>query len=79
MKEESKTRVTRRSFLKSTGGALALTSVGAGMSFGLAGQADGATNTKSGNGKTMKKRVLGKTGEKLSIIGFGGIVVCGTE
>jgi aryl-alcohol dehydrogenase-like predicted oxidoreductase len=27
----------------------------------------------------MRKRVLGKTGEQLSIIGFGGIVVCGTE
>ncbi|AEE97134.1 aldo/keto reductase [Mahella australiensis] len=27
----------------------------------------------------MEKRVLGKTGEKLSIIGFGGIVVSGME
>lgn len=27
----------------------------------------------------MEKRILGKTGEKLSIIGFGGIVVSGME
>ena len=36
------------------------------------------TPTSSG-GKTMQKRVLGKTGERLSIIGFGGIVVSGVD
>jgi len=79
MKEKDEARITRRSFLKSTGGALALTSLGTGSFLNLARQAQGAENTTSGSGRPMQKRVLGKTGEQLSIIGFGGIVVCGTE
>ncbi len=76
MKDKSKGCITRRDFLKSTGGALALTSLG----LNLAKQAQGATNSSTPNrGKIMQKRALGKTGEQLSIIGFGGIVVCGTE
>ena len=34
---------------------------------------------KSGSQTEFPKRVLGKTGEKLSIIGFGGILVSGVE
>ncbi len=74
-----KDKITRRRFLKSTGGALAITSLGAGSIHKLASQAHGAELTTSSKGKTMQKRVLGETGEELSIIGFGGIVVCGTE
>jgi aryl-alcohol dehydrogenase-like predicted oxidoreductase len=69
-----KERITRRRFLKSTGGALAITSLGASSIHKLASQA-----ITSGEGKMIQKRVLGETGEELSIIGFGGIVVCGTE
>jgi len=79
MGKKNEAHITRRSFLKSTGGALALTTLGAGSLLNLAKQAQGAKSTTSGKGKTMRKRVLGKTGEQLSIIGFGGIVVCGTE
>ena len=79
MRKESEVRTTRRGFLRSTGGALALTSLGAGSLVNLAKQGYGAESATSGEGKMMQKRVLGNTGEKLSIIGFGGIVVCGTE
>ena len=73
-KDES--RITRRKFLKSTGGALAVTSLGAGSLMNLA---HGSESEKSGEVKMIPKRVLGKTGEKLSIIGFGGIIVSGEE
>jgi len=79
MKDKSETRITRRKFIKSTGGALAMASLSAGALDNLAKQAQGAESATSGSGKTMPKRVLGKTGEQLSIIGFGGIVVCDTE
>lgn len=79
MKEKNQVRITRRSFLRSTGGALATTSLTAGSLSNLAEQALGADSVISGKGKMMRKRALGKTGEQLSIIGFGGIVVCGTE
>jgi len=68
--------ITRRRFLKSTGGALALTSLG---SSSLIDLAQGAESEKSGEVKMIPKRVLGKTGEELSIIGFGGIIVSGEE
>jgi hypothetical protein len=69
-----KEKITRRRFLKSTGGALAITSLGAGSI--LSCQSDDETElTTSGKGKMIQKRVLGETGEELSIIGFGGIVV----
>ena len=79
MKEKDKERITRRGFLKSTGGALALTSLGASSLHNLANQAHGSEGTPSGKEKTIEKRAFGKTGEQLSIIGFGGIVVCDTE
>ncbi|MBD3180640.1 twin-arginine translocation signal domain-containing protein, partial [Candidatus Poribacteria bacterium] len=73
---EEKDRITRRNFIKTTGGAIAVASIGANSIINSAKAAKGA---KSGKGIVMQKRELGKTGEKLSIIGFGGIVVCGTE
>ena len=79
MKEKSKVRVTRRSFLKSTGGALAGVSLGTGYLFGCAKEPHPAETTTSGRGKIMQRRVLGKTEEQLSIIGFGGIIVSGVE
>ena len=78
MEENGKEGMTRRTFLKSTG-ALAATSLTAGSLLGFAGAAHGTDDTSSRKGRIMQKRALGKTGEKLSIIGFGGIVVCGTE
>ena len=60
-----KEKITRRRFLKSTGGALAITSLGAGAIHNLAGQA-----TSAGKGKMIPKRVLGETGEKVSLKDF---------
>ena len=79
MKDSCLKECTRRSFLKSTSGALALTSLGAESLLNLAKQGYGAEGTQPGKGRIMQKRILGKTGEELSIIGFGGLVVCGTE
>lgn len=81
MEKKIETRITRRSFIKSTGGTLAMTSLSAGVLVNLAKKAQSAEAEyiSSGAGRTMPKRVLGKTGEQLSIIGFGGIVVCDTE
>jgi len=62
--------ITRRTFIKTTGTALALASVGVLDNNGI---------KKMVKDKEMPKRELGKTGEKLSIIGFGGIVVCGVD
>ena len=72
---DKKEKITRRDFIKTTGSAVAVASLGA----------QGIENIAFGNqdeeksGHIMEKRELGKTGEKLSIIGFGGIIVCGTE
>lgn len=44
-----------------------------------AGVAPVARNPQPGKGREVPKRDLGRTGEKLSIIGFGGIVVNGLE
>lgn len=74
MKNEDKSRITRRGFIKSTSGALAFTSLG----LDVARQSQ-AVSTTSGKGNAMQRRVLGKTGEQLSIIGFGGIAVSGVE
>jgi predicted aldo/keto reductase-like oxidoreductase len=79
VEEKSGAHITRRIFLKSTGSALALTSLGAGSLIDLAKQAHGAESTTSSRGRTIQKRVLGKTEEQLSIIGFGGIVVSRIE
>ena len=82
MEEKGESRITRRKFIKSTGGALMLASLGTGAlaSLGACGTSTSPSeSTTSSGGKTMQKRVLGKTGEKLSIIGFGGIIVCGME
>ena len=80
MKEKNKVHITRRSFLKSTGGALAMASLGAGPLLDSAAQTKAAgSSAASSKGEIMQKRVLGKTREQLSIVGFGGIVVCNTE
>jgi predicted aldo/keto reductase-like oxidoreductase len=59
----------RRSFLKVIGGTAAATA--------LAGRLDEAVAALEGSakeeGKPFPKRTLGKTGEKVSIIGFGGL------
>lgn len=55
----------RREFLRNAAGATMLTCFPASLS-GLA---------REKMGKGLERRALGKTGEKLSIIGFGGIVV----
>lgn len=68
---EKETKITRREFIKSTGVAIAATSLVSGGAWGL-------DESKRRN-VVMEKRELGKTGEKLSIIGFGGIIACGTE
>ncbi len=68
--EDKKKKITRRTFIKTTGGALAAASLGAGYPTILRAES---------KDKVIQKRELGKTGEKLSIIGFGGIVVCGVE
>lgn len=75
MTEKNEERITRRKFIKTTGGAVAIASLGAGSLVNIAKNAQGEETTSS----AIPKRALGKTGEKLSIIGFGGIVVCGTE
>jgi predicted aldo/keto reductase-like oxidoreductase len=74
VKNEDKGRITRRGFIKSTSGALAFTSLG----LDVARQSQ-AVSTASSKGNAMQRRVLGKTGEQLSIIGFGGIAVSGVE
>lgn len=75
-KEKDKSRITRRKFIKSTGGALALTSLGPGPIMNLAKAAEDSDTDKK---MPMPKREYGKTGEQLSIIGFGGIVVDAVE
>jgi len=77
--EKSKGRITRRSFLKSSGGALALTSLSAGSLIGFTSQVQGATGDPPGRGKVVGKRALGKTGEQVSIVGFGGVVVSAVD
>jgi aryl-alcohol dehydrogenase-like predicted oxidoreductase len=80
VKEKDETRITRRNFIKTTGASVAATSIGAGALIDSVNKAQGASCCDTpGEGGTMQKRVLGETGEELSIVGFGGIVVCGTE
>ena len=79
MKGKNKDRMTRRSFLKSTGGTLALTSLGTGSLLGLANCAQTSVNATSGSGETVQRRALGKTGEKISIIGFPGAVLASKD
>lgn len=81
---ESESKITRRKFIKATGSALALASLGTSALLSCA-----ADDTEKGlsaeesttpvKGGTMERRALGKTGEELSIIGLGGIVVCKME
>jgi len=69
----------RREFLKGT---LAAGSVAAGdfLSRGDAAESDcGPGCSCSGNAAKLPRRTYGDTGERLSIIGFGGIVVSGAE
>jgi len=61
----------RRSFLKMLGGTTAATVLG-----GRIGAAvDAPEKPSPSNLKPLPKRALGKTGEKLSIIGFGGLAL----
>jgi predicted aldo/keto reductase-like oxidoreductase len=63
-------KITRREFIKTTGGAVAMTAIGAEALTNLAN----ADDTKSEDIK-MEKRQYGNKEDKLSIIGFGGIIV----
>jgi predicted aldo/keto reductase-like oxidoreductase len=63
-------KITRREFIKTTGGAVAMTAIGAEALTNLAN----ADDTKSED-KKMEKRQYGNKEDKLSIIGFGGIIV----
>jgi len=63
-------KITRREFIKTTGGAVAMTAIGAEALANLAN----ADDTKSEDIK-MEKRQYGNKEDKLSIIGFGGIIV----
>ncbi|HEX2999459.1 MAG TPA: aldo/keto reductase [Armatimonadota bacterium] len=55
----------RRTFIKATGGLAAAAALG--------------ENAASAATKPLARRTLGKTGQKLSILGFGGIVVSAVE
>ena len=63
-------KITRREFIKTTGGAVAMTAIGAEALTNLAN----ADDTKSEDIK-MEKRQYSNKEDKLSIIGFGGIIV----
>ncbi len=59
----------RRSFLKAVGGTAAVTALGA-TAYGSASVLEDRARQEV---KALPKRALGKTGEKISIIGFGGL------
>ena len=63
-------KITRREFIKTTGCVVAMTAIGAEALANLAN----ADDTKSEDIK-MEKRQYGNKEDKLSIIGFGGIIV----
>jgi predicted aldo/keto reductase-like oxidoreductase len=69
--DEKDEKITRRDFIKTTGGTLAMTAIGADTLTNLANAAENKTEDK---GK-MEKRQYGNKEDKLSIIGFGGIIV----
>jgi predicted aldo/keto reductase-like oxidoreductase len=70
--EKDNSKITRREFIKTTGGVVVATSVGASA---LTQVADAAENKKKKKEKKMEKRQYGDKKDKLSIIGFGGIIV----
>jgi aryl-alcohol dehydrogenase-like predicted oxidoreductase len=63
----------RREFLKTSAAGIAAAAAAAKGAHAAGGEAAAG---KPAEGKTLPRRDLGKTGEKLSIIGLGGIVVC---
>ena len=69
--DEKDEKITRRDFIKTTGGTLAMTAIGADT---LTNMANAAENKTEDKGK-MEKRQYGSKEDKLSIIGFGGIIV----
>lgn len=69
MAKKDNSKITRREFIKTTGGVVVATSVGASA---LTQLADASEKKKE---KKMEKRQYGNKKDKLSIIGFGGIIV----
>lgn len=59
----------RRSFLKIVGGSAAMTALGG----RIAGAVESERVAEPKEGEPLPRRSLGKTGEKISIIGFGGL------
>lgn len=59
----------RRSFLKMAGGSAAITAFGG----RIAGAVESAQAGETREGEPFPKRALGRTGERISIIGFGGL------
>lgn len=68
MAEKDNSKITRREFIKTTGGAVAVTTIGA-MAI------SNTTKANEGKSEMIEKRKYGKSNEMLSIIGFGGIIV----
>ncbi|MBI3923872.1 MAG: aldo/keto reductase [Armatimonadetes bacterium] len=64
----------RRNFIKKTAAAGVSAATTA-----LLAETSALARESGGGGTALKRRKLGKTGERLSIIGFGGIVVSGIE
>lgn len=69
--DEKDEKITKREFIKTTGSAVAMTTVGAGVLANLANADDNKTKGKI----KVEKRQYGNKEDKLSIIGFGGIIV----
>lgn len=59
----------RRSFLKMVGGSAAMTALGR----RIAGAVESEQSGEPKEGEPLPKRALGRTGENISIIGFGGL------
>ncbi len=69
--DEKDEKITRGHFIKTTGGAVAMTVIGADTLTNLANAADNKIEGK----RKMGKRQYGNKEDNLSIIGFGGIIV----
>jgi len=68
--EKDDSKITRRDFIKTTGGAVAAVSIGAELLTNLANSAESEKKEWK-----MEKRQYGNKKDMLSIIGFGGIIV----
>ncbi len=64
-------KITRREFIKTTGGVVAATAIGASALSNMAN----ADDEMAGEYKVTEKRKYGRHDDMLSIIGFGGIIV----